>query len=66
MKDKGTGKIIFKGMEGLTVKELKEYLNQCPDDIPVVGFWEGITVPIQEICIVTLDTGERELWLDVD
>jgi len=33
-------------MQTMTVKELRDFLSQFPDDMPVAATWEGVVAPI--------------------
>jgi len=45
----------------MNVAQLRAVLANLPDDMPVVGFWESITVPVRGWVI-----DSAQLLLDVD
>lgn len=54
--------------KGMTVKELREFLEFFDDDDPVVGFWEGHTEPLmlalgcQNHVVLDVDKGSDGSW----
>lgn len=44
--------IVSEYGEGMTVGELRAALKDVPSDVPVMGYWETIYVPLQGTDIV--------------